>query len=128
MTDPRPVVVYDGACRFCIEQARRLERLVGERVRLASFREPGVLERHPQLRRADCERALQLVEPDGSVRSGADAVVHALGLRAGFAPLRWLYGIPGLRQLFELGYGMVARNRFRLRGEVCAEDACRLHE
>jgi predicted DCC family thiol-disulfide oxidoreductase YuxK len=128
MADTRPVVVYDGACRFCIEQAQRLERLVGDRIRLASFREPGVLEQHPQLTRAACERALQLVEPDGTVRSGADAVVHVLGVRAGFAPLRWLYRVPGLRQLFDLGYGLVARNRFRLRGEVCADDACRLHE
>jgi predicted DCC family thiol-disulfide oxidoreductase YuxK len=128
MKDHRPIVVYDGACRFCIEQAQRLERLAGKRVQLASFREPGVLERHPQLTRAACERALQLVLPDGTVRSGADAVVHVLGLRAGFAPLRWLYRVPGLRQLIDLGYGIVARNRFRLRGEVCADDACRLHD
>ena len=128
MRDTRLVVVYDGACRFCIEQAQRLERLAGERVRLASFREPCVFEEHPQLTRAACERALQLVEPDGTVRSGADAVVHVLGLRAGLTPLRWLYRVPGLRQLFDLGYRLVARNRFRLRGEVCPDDACRLHE
>jgi predicted DCC family thiol-disulfide oxidoreductase YuxK len=128
LRDSRPVVVYDGACRFCIAQAQRLERLVGERVRLASFREPGVLEQYPQLTRAGCERALQVVAPDGTVRSGADAVVHVLGLRAGFTPLSWLYRVPGLRQLFDLGYRLVARNRFRLRGEVCADDACRLHD
>jgi predicted DCC family thiol-disulfide oxidoreductase YuxK len=128
MAEVRPIVVFDGACRFCVTQAQRLARLVGERVRLESFREPGVLERHPQLTRAACERAIQLVEPDGTVRSGADAVVHALALRAGLTPLRWLYRVPVLRQLVDLSYGLVARNRFRLRGEVCADDACRLHE
>lgn len=123
-----PVLVYDGACRFCVEQAQRLSRLAGERVRLESFRDPGVLERYPQLRRDACERAVQLIEPDGRVRGGAEAVVHALALRAGLTPLRWLYHVPVMRSVFDLGYRLVARNRFRLRGEVCADDACRLHD
>ncbi len=128
MADSRPVLVYDGACRFCVGQAQRLERLAGGRVRLESFRDAGVLERHPQLTRAACERAAQLIEPDGRVRSGADAAVHVLGLRAGLTPLRWLYRLPVVRQLFDLGYRLVAQNRFRLQGEVCADDACRLHD
>jgi predicted DCC family thiol-disulfide oxidoreductase YuxK len=128
MADPRPVVIYDGACRFCVGQARRLESLVGGRARFESFRDPGVLERHAQLTREGCERALQVVEPDGRVRSGAEAVVHTLALRKGFTALKWLYRLPVVRQLFDLGYRQVARNRFRLQGEVCADDACRLHD
>jgi predicted DCC family thiol-disulfide oxidoreductase YuxK len=128
MADPRPVLVYDGACRFCVSQAQRLARLAGGRVRLESFRDPGVLERHPGLTREACEQAAQLVEPDGHVRSGAEAVVHALALRAGLAPLRWLYRLPVVQQLFDLGYRLVARNRFRLQGEVCSDDTCRLHD
>ena len=128
MDDSRPVLVYDGACRFCVGQAERLARLAGGRVQLESFRDPGVLERHPRLTRAACERAAQLVEPDGRVRTGAEAIVHALARRAGLAPLKWLYHLPVVRQVSDLGYRLVARNRFRLQGEVCADDACRLHD
>lgn len=128
MADPRPVLVYDGACRFCVAQAQRLARIAGGRVRLESFRDAGVLERHPELTREACARAAQLIEPDGRVRSGAEAVVHAVALRAGLTPLKWLYHLPVVQQLLDLGYGLVARNRFRLQGEVCADDACRLHD
>src|SRR5688500_18459675 len=47
--DSRPVLVYDGRCRFCTREAARLARWAGGRVRLASFREPGVLARYPGL-------------------------------------------------------------------------------
>lgn len=125
--DPPPVLVYDGDCRLCIREAARLERWTGGRVRLESFRDPGVMARHPGLVHAECERALQLVLPDGTIRGGAAAVAGALRLRPALAPLGWLYHLPGLRQLLDTGYRVVARNRFRLGGGACADDACRDH-
>jgi predicted DCC family thiol-disulfide oxidoreductase YuxK len=127
MTRDSPVVIYDGACRFCIRQAARLARLTGGRVRLESFREPGVLERYPGLDLAACEQALQLVEPDGHIAAGADAVARALALRPLFRPVTWLYRLPILRQLVDALYRVVARNRFRLPGDTCADEACGVH-
>ena len=127
MTDGRAVLVYDGHCRFCVREANRLARWVGGRVRLESFRDPGVLERHPGLSAAACEAAIQLVEPDGRISSGAAAIFSTLRLRPLLAPLGWLHAVPVLRSLLDAGYRVVARNRFRLGGEVCADDACRLH-
>jgi predicted DCC family thiol-disulfide oxidoreductase YuxK len=127
MTHASPVVIYDGACRFCVRQAARLARLSGGRVRLESFREPGVLERYPGLDAAACEQALQLVEPNGRITGGAAAVARTLALRPLFRPALWLYRLPVLRQLLDAGYRVVARNRFRLPGETCAEEACGVH-
>jgi predicted DCC family thiol-disulfide oxidoreductase YuxK len=126
--DSYPVIVYDGRCRFCVQQATRLARWAGGRVRLESFREPGVLARHPGLTAEACEAAVQLIERDGRVRSGAAAVARALELRPELAPFGWLYRVPLLRQLLDAAYRVVARNRFRIAGETCAEDACRLRE
>lgn len=122
----RPAVIFDGDCAFCIAQATRLQRWLGGRVRLESFRDPGVIERYPGLTAAACEQALQLVETDGRISSGAEAVARSLRLRPGLAPLARLYYLPGIRQLANWGYAVVARNRFRLRGNAC-EGACRLH-
>jgi len=121
------VVVYDGRCRFCVREAARLARWTGDRVRLASFRDPAVLARHPQLSAAACEEAIHLVEADGRVSRGAHAIARALALRPGLAPLTWLYDLPGVGRGLESLYALVARNRFRLGGEHCADDACRLH-
>lgn len=126
MDRPRAVLIYDEQCRFCVAQAARLERWLRGRVRLESFREPGVLDRYPALTLAQCEAAIQLVEPDGRISSGAEAVARALRLRPLLVPLGFVYEIPLLRGLFDWGYGVVARNRFRIAGEVC-DDACRAH-
>ncbi len=125
--DRRPVLVYDGRCRFCIRQVRRLERRLGGRVRLESFRDPAVIERHPGLTAAACEQGMQLVLPDGRILSGARAGAELLRLRPLLAPLGWLYYVPGVRQLADALYAVVVRNRFRLGGDVCADDACRVH-
>lgn len=121
-----PVLVYDGRCRFCVASVEWLRARVGDRIRYESFRDPGVLARHPEVTAEQCERGAQLIEPDGRVWSDAGAVLHALAARPVFAPVAWLYAVPGLRQLFEVGYRVVARNRMRLLGEVCAEGACGL--
>ena len=123
----RPVLVYDGRCRFCVESARALGRWIGGRADLESFRDPGVLERHPGLDARRCEEALQLVLPGGRIHGGAAAVAHALRLRPALAPVGLLLLLPGVRHAASAVYRIVARNRFRLRGEVCADDACRAH-
>lgn len=121
------MLVYDGRCRFCIREAARLARWTGGRVRLESFRDPAVLARHPGLSAAECETAIHLVESGGRVSRGAAAVARALALRPVLAPVARLYDVPGIGRALEALYALVARNRFRLGGEACADDACRLH-
>lgn len=125
--DARPVVIYDGHCAFCIRQATRLDRWLAGAVRLESFREPGVIDRYPGLTVEQCNEALQLVEPNGRIHSGAEAVARALRLRPLLAPFGWLYFVPGIRRAADWGYRQIARNRFSLRGDVCESDACRQH-
>jgi predicted DCC family thiol-disulfide oxidoreductase YuxK len=128
MDAAQPVLIYDGRCRFCVREASRLARWVHGRVRLESFRDPGVIARYPGLTEQQCEQALQLVEPDGRIRSGAEAVACMLRLNPRIAPLTWIYYVPLLRTAFDLGYRIVAGNRFRLSGEVCSDGTCGAHQ
>jgi predicted DCC family thiol-disulfide oxidoreductase YuxK len=123
--DRRPVLIYDGHCRLCAREATRLARWVGGRVRLESYRDPGVVAHYPGLTPAMCEQGLQLVLPDGRIVSGAEAAAATLRLRT---PLGWLYYLPGLRQVADAIYRVIVRNRFRLGGTTCAGDECRLHQ
>ncbi len=123
---PDAVLIYDGRCRFCVAQAQRLHRWARGRVRLESFRDPGVLARYPGLTLQQCEQAVQLVQSDGRIRSGAEAVAYTLRLNPALAPLSWLYHVPVLRQMLDCGYAVVARNRFRLGGTAC-NGSCEIH-
>jgi len=124
---PSPVLIYDGDCHFCVEQAARLERLVRGRVALESFRDPGVLSKYPALTRPECEAAIHLVETGGRVSRGAEAIARTLALRPALAPAALLYRVPVLRPLADWAYALVARNRFRLRGRACAGESCHKH-
>ena len=118
------MLVYDGHCRFCLREARRLERWLGGQIRLESFRDAGVLERHPALTPEACEQAMQLVAADGRIWSGAAAAARALRLRPLLAPLGWLYEVPGLRQLFDRTYRLIAGSRRRARTPAISSSAC----
>ncbi len=126
----RPVVIYDGACGLCASQVDRLRRLTGDRLRFESFRDPGVLERYPELKPEECEAALQLLvpRPDGTrrVHSGAGAVVRAASKNRLLRLLLLPYYFPPIRLAAEAAYRWVARNRFRL-SEVCGRPGCPVH-
>jgi len=121
------VILFDGHCRLCREAAKHFERLLGSRgSELRSFREEGVLEAFPGIPLERCEQKMQLVQADGRVFEGAEAVVRALG-RRWFGKLLFVYYVPGLRQVADGLYGVIARHRFRIAGRNCSDSACALH-
>jgi len=123
------VLLFDGHCRLCTAGARKLARWARPgAVELASFQDPSVLGRFPDLTRDQCLQAMHLVEPDGHVFGGAEAVVAVLVTRGWLFAWTRLYYLPGLRWLADRAYRWVARNRYRLTGRApCDETGCVLH-
>jgi predicted DCC family thiol-disulfide oxidoreductase YuxK len=121
------IVLYDGDCRLCRGAAGTLQRLIpGHRLKLASFREPEVLARFPGVSLERCVQAMQYVRHDGHVFQGAEAVVQALQHRW-FGKLALVYYVPGLRQVTDALYKVVARYRFKIAGRACSDGACAVH-
>jgi len=122
----RTTILYDGHCRFCVRSSALLVRLSGGQLDPLSFREEGVLARFAPLGFAQCERAMQLIRPDGRIFEGLSAAVEALSGRW-FGPLARAYYLPGIRQASDRLYALVAKYRFRLAGTECDSGTCRLH-
>jgi predicted DCC family thiol-disulfide oxidoreductase YuxK len=121
------VILFDGHCRLCRGAAKQLEHLLGgSGSELRSFREEGVLAAFPGISLERCERAMQLVQADGRVFEGAEAIVQALG-RGRIGRLLFVYYVPGLRQVADWLYRLIARYRFRIAGKSCTDDACSVH-
>jgi len=121
----RFVMLYDGHCRFCTEGSRRLEAWMRRgSVERADFQLPGVLERFPGLTHEKCMERLHLVAPDGRVFAGVEAIVRALATRPLLGRLAYLYFVPGLRQLFDGLYKVIAAHRYRLMGRAVAAGGC----
>jgi predicted DCC family thiol-disulfide oxidoreductase YuxK len=118
----RPVLVYDGDCAFCRRCARALERIEPDAEivawQLADLAELGITEEQ-------ATDAVQLVQVDGTVRSGHQAIAAILST----AGRTWrVVGrtilLPGISPVAAKVYRLVADNRGRLPGSApaCAPD------
>jgi len=106
----RPILIYDGACRFCRYWIRRWHRSTGERVLYRPFQ--SVAARFPQLARQSFEEAVQLVLPSGRVESGADAVFLTLEKASPHhRRFRSLRRMPGFMQMARWAYRFISRHR-----------------
>ena len=119
------VVLYDGQCKFCIAQSGKLLRWArAGSLELADFQDPRVLARFPGISHEACMGAMHLVTPEGRVYRGFEAAVRALATRPVLGRLVYLYYLPGIRQLCDMLYAQVAKNRYRLLGKALAAGEC----
>ncbi len=89
---------------------------------------PGLDERFPVLATSNFNTGMRLIEADGAIHVGADAVYGIARHLRGWRRWAWLYRVPGLCGLSRLAYGLVARNRQRL-GKTCDDSgACRIEQ
>lgn len=104
------VLIYDGDCEFCRRSVARLRHVAGDRVDARPFQE--VAEQFPAISLEQFQASVQLVQPDGSVHVGAEAVFRALAYNPNYGWPLWMYlKIPGVASVTEFLYRLVARNR-----------------
>ena len=111
---PKPLMVYDGECGFCMKWIRRWERTTGEAVEYDSLQ--ATSPHYPEIPRASFEHEVKLITTDGRVYGGAEAVFRSLNLGAHpgiVARLAWsMYRrVPGFAAATEFGYRLVAQHR-----------------
>ena len=95
----KPVLIYDGQCGFCKLWIEYFKRRTGYRIEYATSQDVGA--NYPFIARDQFDSAVQLVYPDGTYVSGAEAVFRAL-------QIPW---IPGIRSVAEFAYRIVAEHR-----------------
>ncbi|TWT47505.1 thiol-disulfide oxidoreductase DCC family protein [Botrimarina hoheduenensis] len=127
------VVLYDGECAFCrarMEQLRWFDRpllgLRGHRLAYLSLHAVEVATLYPQVPHQRLLEEMVVVDPQGRIHGGADAVRH---LSRRLPRLWWLAPIlhlPGSKGVWRALYRCLARNRYRLGGRVadCHEGVC----
>ena len=106
----RPTLLFDGDCGFCRYWIGRWRGATGEAVEYVAWQQ--IPERFPEIPKDAFRHAVQLVEPDGTVTSGAEAVFRALAAaKGGGGPLRLYRTVPGVAPVTEGVYKVVASHR-----------------
>ena len=105
-------MIFDGDCSFCSLWIRRWQHATGDDVDYLPFQDSRIAAQFPELPRGRFETAVQLVEPDGAVYGGAEAVFRAIAHKPHeHWLLDWYYHSPAFAHAAEWSYRLVARHR-----------------
>lgn len=108
-----PILLWDGDCNFCARWIARWKRLTGRHIVYCPYQKALAL--FPEIAVSDLEQAVHLIQVDGRVLRGAEAVLHCFQRVPLLSVLPWLYRhCPPFAWLTEKTYAIVARNRSRL--------------
>jgi len=123
------VVIFDGNCRFCRAQIRRIAWWdAGGDLAYLSLHSPVVAERYPDLTHEMLMERMYVVDRQGRRHGGAAALRY---ISRRLWRLWWaapLLHIPGSLPLWNFLYRQVANRRYRLgKGGACDEGTCGLH-
>ena len=102
----KPLLVYDDACDFCRYWIAQWQHVTGDSIDYTPYQE--VASQFPEIPLSDFESSVQLILEDGTVFSGAEAVLRALNS----ASLLWCYSrVPGFAKVAETVYRFIAQHR-----------------
>ena len=102
----KPLLVYDNACDFCRYWIAQWQHVTGDRVDYAPSQE--VATQFPEIPLSAFENSVQLILQNGTVLSGAEAVLRALN-NGSF--LSCYYHLPGFMSMSEGIYRFIAQHR-----------------
>ena len=103
-------MIFDGDCHFCRRWIERWRETTAGEVDYEPYQEAAA--RFPEIPRENFERAVQFIETDGRLTSGAEAVFRSLCYGRGPRwPARCYDGLPGFAAVTDAAYRLVARNR-----------------
>lgn len=106
----KPLLIYDGDCNFCRRWISRWRHVTQDRVDYAASQEVG--DDFPEISPERFESSVQLVEPDGNLYEGAEAVFRTLAYASQKYWSLWMYrNVPGFSRMAEGFYRFVAENR-----------------
>ena len=106
----KPLLIFDGDCGFCRYWLARWERIFGDRIDRAPYQEAA--SKFPEIPLEAFRTAVRLVDTDGTVFGGAEAVFRALAAEQKRRRLLAAYeSVPGFAPATELAYRLIASHR-----------------
>ncbi|PYI86376.1 MAG: hypothetical protein DMF09_01890 [Verrucomicrobia bacterium] len=106
----KPLLIWDGECHFCMRWIERWRVMTAGKIGYVTYQE--VADQFPEIPRAEFERAMTFIEPDGKTFFAAEAVYRSLQYRSSRKWLAWSYDhVPGFAEVSELAYRFIARQR-----------------
>jgi predicted DCC family thiol-disulfide oxidoreductase YuxK len=105
-------MIYDGDCAFCWLWIRRWQQSTGSAIDYLPSQDESVASRFPEITQEQFDSSVQLVESDGQVYGGAQAVFRALATNRGHRlPNRLYEASTVFAKATEAAYCVVSNHR-----------------
>jgi len=105
-------MVFDGNCNFCKLWIRRWRQITGDAVDYLPSQDSQIAEQFPEIPREQFEKSVQLIESNGGVFQGAEAVFLSLAKNPKWRwPLHFYESSPAFANFTERAYEFVAGHR-----------------
>jgi lipase maturation factor 1 len=111
----KPILIYDGDCRFCTTWIKLWQNLTGKLVDYEPYQT--ACAKHPEVPEEACQRSVQLLLPSGKRYSGAEAIFRSLAYNP--KKKKWMNAyqkVPFVAPITEFFYSSIAKNRKYLHG------------
>lgn len=113
METSKGFIIYDSDCGFCENSIARLKGIVGDKINYISRCD--IADGEHGISAEASNGAIQFVDTDDRVYSGAQAIFKALSYKAGWGIWLKLYQhLPGFKLISEAVYKVVAKYRSKL--------------
>src|SRR5437868_13482292 len=101
----KPILLWDGDCRFCRLWVERWRVITGGRIDDAAFQQAA--SRFPEIPRQEFDHAIVYVDQEGKVFSAARAIFPSIR-RPVYAALNWSYNhVPPFAPVWEWFYRFI---------------------
>jgi predicted DCC family thiol-disulfide oxidoreductase YuxK len=111
----RATIIYDGNCPVCTGTVKWLrEKGFAGSFELLECQSEQRRMMHPAVNRAECMRAMHLVQPDGTVLVGEQALPEIVARLKGYRLAAPLFKLPGAAGLSRIIYRWFAERRYRI--------------
>ncbi|HEY1683781.1 MAG TPA: DUF393 domain-containing protein [Tepidisphaeraceae bacterium] len=109
-------IIYDGQCEVCQWSRRMLERFDGKKkLVFVDLHDSAAMAAFPQVQANEAMQHMIAISPDGRIERGYDGFVLILENWRFTGLLRWIMQWRISRWAGGKIYGMIARNRYRIR-------------
>ncbi len=121
----KPVIIYDGACNFCLNGIRRIQNTdQADQFTYTPKQTPDLYAHYPQLEAIEAKEGMRFINSNGKVYCGADTIYQIYRRLGRYRYITWLYLVPVIRTLLRGAYLIIAKNRSRLSRSDCESETC----
>ena len=112
---PLPCIIYDHKCTLCERFKLALKKIgVDKRYSFASIHEKSIYEQYPELKEDECHQVMHLIDVNGTIYKGPDAITHLISEFPGVSKFSWLIESDMGKKTLDYFYSMVNKCRGHL--------------